>query len=50
MLKAECILKQFLKGEQTNPDMLDVAMTVCRRNLLDLDEIIDSPYKCLVKD
>jgi tubulin monoglycylase TTLL3/8 len=50
VLKAEWIVKRFLKGEQTDPDMLDVAMTVCRRNLLDLDEIIDNPYKWLVKD
>lgn len=30
--------------------MLDTAMTVCRRNLLDLDDIIDNPFKVLVKD
>lgn len=30
--------------------MLDVAMTICRRNLLELDDIIDNPIKCMVKD
>lgn len=35
--------------EEVDPDMLDTAMTVCRRNLLELDDIIDNPYKALVK-
>ncbi|CAI2381666.1 unnamed protein product [Moneuplotes crassus] len=48
--KAEGILKKFLKNEQVDPDMLDVAMTVCRRNLLELDDIIDKPFKDLVSD
>jgi hypothetical protein len=30
--------------------MLDTAMTVCRRNLLELDDIIDNPYKQLVSE
>lgn len=30
--------------------MLDTAMTVCRRNLLDLDDIIDNPFREIIKD
>ena len=48
--KAESILKRFAKSEPIDPDMLDVAMTICRRNLLELDDIIDKPLKCIVKD
>ena len=48
--KAECILKRFAKGESVDPDMLDVAMTVCRRSLLDLDDIIDNPFREVIKD
>ena len=50
VLKAESILKRFVKQEQIDPDLLDVAMTIWRRNLLELDDIIDNPIKALVKD
>jgi len=50
LYRAEGILKRFLKSEPIDPDMLDVAMTVCRRNLLELDDIIDNPYKTLVSE
>ena len=43
-------LKRFLNHEPIDPDMLDTAMTVCRRNLLELDDIIDNPYKQLVSE
>ena len=48
--KAESILKRFVKNESIDPDMLDAAMTICRRNLLELDDIIDNPFKWIVKD
>jgi len=39
-----------MKGESIDPDMLDAAMTVCRRNLLDLDDIIDNPIREFVRE
>lgn len=48
--KAEAVLRRFLNNEIIDPDMLDIAMTVWRRNLLELDEIIDNPYKQLVSE
>ncbi|CAI2374863.1 unnamed protein product [Moneuplotes crassus] len=50
LCKAEGILKKFKNKEIVDPDMLDVAMTVCRRNLLELDDIIDKPFKSLISD
>lgn len=39
-----------MKSEPIDPDMLNVAMTVCRRNLLELDDVIDNPFKHLIKE
>ena len=50
LIKAHCILKKFVKDENIDPDMLDIAMTVCRRNLLTTDDIIDHPISKPVRE
>ena len=52
-IKAECMVKKFaFEAEEVPIDHLKIAMQICERRLMDLDDIIDlkNPPKCLVSE
>ena len=44
LLKAECVLKQFIAGEPVPDIRIEAAISVCTKRLKNLDEIIDDPH------